>query len=722
VAALADDVADALADATTPPAQREGVFRLARFLIPDAIDAAFRKGRLPDVPVPASWDALRAHPLGRELLSLSVSNESLERAITRGDQQQLGIALKLLVDRARLHPEVAGAAEPWLRPLLTDERPLPRGGVVATLAEPLYRAALGALENKRVRELLPVAIARSLAPVHGVSPGFWSYYDDASRIHVRKSTILKVLLELLGDPEVLPAIRVRAREVLDRGPADQAVVEARRDANDIVLQILRDPHESAEVRDAMRSQLSVWMPKRISELRGNVIKRVSSLPNLDELRRDHGERLDANLRELSLQTELSQIERLVAQGRPDERDQIATALELVPHVVTWREDALSSLEAAVRTRLDDASWPEPSRVAAIYSRLLLDIAESGSGMPDLEDVLDVVSNLSADSLEPATWIDLLDRLGEVYAEDRVPSWLTLRATDPQTAAPVRFAAFKALCRRTGLAPELRAGIGISAAAAETDLTERARIVGLLCNAHPKLAIQAAEAGRLPAIHLPDIAWLYHAWDDGPADRRPGRVDVASRLVPPSEVIDALRAADRLDHTLAALELVPVAIEAEPELRADAIEALFRRLSDNRYVSAPSSNHRWHVMPTALDRYLDLVREDPTRTERALLAILDRTETAQFAVRCFRRGIRDHWIQMMGSLFDAAVGPHETPARRLGAWIALAEAGASQHEAAAQLAAAATRVTPALRGLLREAETPAEVRAEARKHPRARALL
>ena len=88
--------------------QREGVFRLARFLIPEAIDAVYRQGRLPPERVPNTWNEHAAHPLGRELLCLSVRLGQLKKALAGSDDARAGIALKLLQDLVRLHSAPLG--------------------------------------------------------------------------------------------------------------------------------------------------------------------------------------------------------------------------------------------------------------------------------------------------------------------------------------------------------------------------------------------------------------------------------------------------------------------------------------------------------------------------------------------------------------------------------------------------------------------------------------
>jgi hypothetical protein len=709
----------ALGDGNRSASERTSIYRPTRLIAPDVPIDLFRHGRIAEMPMPATPDGLEGDAWDFELLSLSLSEETLAQALAAADPARVDVALSLLRERVRLDPTSAGPAEPWLRPLLSDGRRV-RAGVVATGATPLYLRALTALGGEAARPLLENAVQQSVAALRQLSDWTWRhYYPAATSLGLEPAIVPNILVALIADRNQPSETRVRARQSFETAPVDEVVAMGRRKADEAVLGVLRDPKESEEIKRRFRQGLPRWMPHRLDELRGDVIPRVETLPTMSVLRETHGAQLEAALRDLSALAGSDQIARLLAEAGANRSLEVETAIALIPHLLDFQPEAAAVLEPGLRMRLADPELAAPGFTGLIYVGLVSRLAASGRPLPQVAEVRRALAHLPEAALDVSGWVGLLKRLIDAFAADQeaVRDWMSAWSLGEARAPEAGRGAFRRFCALPqGDADDLLR-VGVSAIGLTTDVGAKLEILGLLCDHGGAQTLAAAESGRLPAFGVPSIRWLRQVFEDeGVAEPRPNRRAVAERLVPADAAIAAIASADALDGTIAAIELLPGILALHPEQAAAARDVLRSRLSDTRASGGPRTSHVFTVMPAALDAFLRLADGSPATIEAALSRVIDDLQTAPWAARCFEAAAPSDWDRLADGLMAIVSDANESLYRRFGAWVALVEGGRAPHASASGLASRAGRTAPLLREAIEDAGADPEAVQRILRHP------
>ena len=283
---LREALARRILDRAVPADERLRLAGRAKTVFPNLLSELRRERGLAcdQLPTAPTWSAL-AGP-ARTMASLTAAPAAVRSALTAAEVPTVVVALDVTKELASVIPEEAVGFIAEVGTLCRDGRtePRPIQTRLCARARDVHSLLFAALGGAGAWEALTEVIDAMLSTGLGASMGLHFRALGANSIPVERVGTL--LVQRVADRTRPVKERIQAREALSVLAAEGSAVRRNQplpspegqaaacQADDLLIVALNDPAEADELKSAIRSALTRWMPDRIPELQGSVVERV----------------------------------------------------------------------------------------------------------------------------------------------------------------------------------------------------------------------------------------------------------------------------------------------------------------------------------------------------------------------------------------------------------------------------------------------------------------
>jgi len=291
---LREKLSARILDRSLPIDTRYRMILSAQKIFSGLISELRRKYGLACDPLPSmpSWLALEGP--AKTMACVCADPDAVCACLASPDVSCVMQGLDMIKELSILLPEETLAFAVDVLALCRDNRtePTPGRSRLCVRAREVHSRIFAAMGGTGAWEALQEVIDAMFSAGLGVSLGMHFRALSANKIPVDQVGAL--LIQRVTERTRAVRDRIQAREALsvlaDEGGAvqrNQPVSspegrDAARQADDFLIAALQDPLEPEELKSAIRSSLTRWMPDRINELQGTVISRVS-VPSITKL-------------------------------------------------------------------------------------------------------------------------------------------------------------------------------------------------------------------------------------------------------------------------------------------------------------------------------------------------------------------------------------------------------------------------------------------------------
>ncbi|MFZ2956695.1 MAG: hypothetical protein WA705_07375 [Candidatus Ozemobacteraceae bacterium] len=596
---LREALSGRILDRAVPADARMRLVNRARNIFPGLLGELRRERGLACDPLPAlpTWSAL-ADP-ARFMASLTVAPGVVRSALAAAEVSEVVVALEVISKLASIAPkETVEFAEDVLA-LCYDRRtePRPIQTRLCARARDVHSLLFAALGGTGAWEALNAVINAMLSANLGVSLGMHFRALGVNNIPVARVGAL--IVQMVADRSRPVKERIQAREALSVLAAEAAAVRcnealpspegqvAARQADNLLIAALNDPTEPDELKSAIRSALTRWMPNRIPALQGSVIDRVP-VPSITTLTPGQSiAGIDKN--------------EVIALLRDPDTDlgRVLGAVALAEAFVRMAPDLAIELESLLRERIADIrQFTDRGRVLTVAveahfaHRSIWQKLKPGQ-LPTALDLLTTLRKIAAAQEAPAAGErSLAAALAETVALFLTPSDLATAAAgleseiaNRQSRAWTRLHAYHALST-------LRDQGARADKILFTALADPGEDPVLRAEAHPLLAPRLAQPvyqlqtqGLLPRPPIPPVQTIFHNLPlferdtEGEWVLRPEALRLGNLVYPDDLIATLCNPTTDLPCVCAAAALAPLVARRLPAQAHRLVEAL-RDAMDN----------------------------------------------------------------------------------------------------------------------------------------------